>query len=278
METINSLCAIIVLYKVQLEESLAFKTLQESLRKIDKKMNLVIYDNAPYSYQNRDYDEFIIKYIPDSNNSGVSRAYNQGCKYAEIVGCKYILLLDQDTALNDDFIQNSLECLLLDVHLVAPLLTNGEGTVLSPCGFYLGRGHSLPMKKYKIGYNKIRYRNFLNSGIIISVSLFKKVGGYNEMIPLYYSDFNFICRAKKYITQYYISENICLHDMASADYSNVSIALKRFRYYMIGAYGCYDTLFMKLVMFMNVFCRALKLFWRTKEIGFIYLVFSRSKQ
>ena len=83
-------------------DSKAFITLNISAKNAKwESLDLFLYDNSPEFNKNlidlfNQYN-YNIQYIPDYNNSGVSRAYNQAFKLGKEMKKKYILLLDQDT-------------------------------------------------------------------------------------------------------------------------------------------------------------------------------------
>ena len=116
-------------------------------------------------------------------------------------GKKYLLLLDQDTVISDSYCSDLLS---LDetYSLIVPKLVHND-IIISPCKYMLGRASSLEQNECSRGIKSIKHRNFLNSGSLISIGLFDKVGGFDESLPLYFSDFNFFNRVRKYENYYY---------------------------------------------------------------------------
>lgn len=266
MEYISTVQAIIVLYKTKIPESKSYITLQKSLSDNKQKIDLIIYDNSP-AY-NSDYGDinssfFNITYIPDYDNSGVSKAYNTAFNIAKDTGKKYLLLLDQDTDIPVNFIHELINSINLGYDLIFPFLISNN-QVISPCNFRFGRGSVLKKKHFCPGLHNLKNINFLNSGAIVSLEVFEKAGGYDLRLPLYYSDFNFFNRVKK-ITDTYYSMNVnCYHEMSSNDTSDLEKFNFRFKCYCEGAIKCYDNIGGKLIMLFNIFARTLILSLKLK--------------
>lgn len=268
----SEIIIIIVLYKTKFMNSKAFITLNISAINAKwKSLDLVFYDNSPEFNKNlinqlNQYN-YNIRYIPDYNNSGVSRAYNQAFKLGKEMGKKYILLLDQDTEIPISYCEKLLS-VNDNYNLVFPKLYD-KGLMISPCKYFLGRGSCINPNKIKNGENEIRGKMFLNSGSLISISLFEKVGGYDESVPLYFSDFNFFQRVKKYENNYYLIDQIFKHDMSSNDEKDLNKFVKRFELYCNGAYYCFKSPLYRIIMILNIFLRTTYLTFKYQNIIFI---------
>lgn len=273
----TNIYGVVVLYKTYYKESISILTLANSLKNANiDSFDLLIYDNSP-SYNSSQtintWNGINIEYIADYNNSGVSRAYNIAFEYAKKKQKEYLLLLDQDTKINSNFF-SCLNQNLGRYDLYFPYLESNN-TIISPCKFILGRGIPLNKRELQPGTNLLHRRNFLNSCAIISISLFEKVHGFDENIPLYYSDFNFFNRVKKNGIKHYYQLNIsCTHEMASSDDSDISNFLPRFINYIQGAMKCYNSLGGKTMMAINIILRATKLGIRHRTLLFLKLSFN----
>lgn len=271
----NLIIAVVVLYKCKIEDSKSIKTFSDSIINAGwKKVDLVIYDNSPeYNTCISENSVFRIHYIPDSANSGVSRAYNSAFKIGYELGKKYILLLDQDTEVASSYCS---ELNLLDEKhsIIVPRLKSKD-VIISPCRYKFGRGTSLNSKECIQGVAKMKGRNFLNSGSLVSISLFGKVGGYDETLPLYFSDFNFFERAKCFVGYYYQMNVTFNHEMSSNDESNFDKFIYRFELYCDGAYKCYKTPIGTFIMIVNVLLRAIKLGFKYKTFCFLKIAIGR---
>jgi GT2 family glycosyltransferase len=231
----------------------------------------MVYDNYPLYNNLNSFSDGHVTYIADYNNSGVSKAYNCAAEIARNINKKYLLFLDQDTKIDELFFKK-VSLLSPDNKLIVPILLN-KGVVISPCKYVLGHGSSLSRKELNTGLNNLNRRSFLNSGTIINLEVFQKSGGYNEDLPLYFSDFNFFEKVRKNISEYYLLDSEFHHEMASNDESNLEEFLVRFEYYCIGAMKCYDGFWGKVMMFMNILFRGIKKTIAHKKIVFLNIVF-----
>lgn len=277
MIKVNSIIIVVVLYKCKIKESKSIITLSDSIKNYNnEQLDLVIYDNCPI--YNIDMDltglsSFNIKYIPDENNSGVSKAYNTASQIGKDLGKKYILLLDQDTEISQNYFCDLSK--IDDIYtLVVPVLKD-KGKIISPCKYILGRGSILNYSECKEGIHLLKKRNFLNSGSLISITLFNKLNGYDENIPLYFSDFNFFNRLKKIEKQYYQMNTIFSHEMSSNDENNLDAFKNRFELYCDGARKCYYSRSGKIIMFINVLLRAIKVGIRHRTFDFLKITIKK---
>ena len=84
---------VIVLYKCKLENSKSYQSLLQN-----NEETIFVYDNSPISQEV--HGENIV-YIHDSQNGGLSVAYNKAAQYARCNRFDWLLLLDQDTTFQD---------------------------------------------------------------------------------------------------------------------------------------------------------------------------------
>lgn len=275
MIKINTILIVVVLYKCRFEDAKSIKTLSDSLAfDCGEKLELVVYDNSPqYNPEPLWHTLFNIHYIPDYSNSGVSKAYNTAFEIGKKMNKQYLLLLDQDTEIP------LMYCKKLGIisdhnQLVMPKLEN-RGTIISPCRYMFGRGTALRNMKDIEGVLSLKHRNFLNSGSLISLSLYEIVGGFNENIPLYFSDFNFYNRVKKYISSYYQMNIIFHHNMSSNDETNLEQFAIRFELYCDGAYVCFQSFWGITLMIFNVMMRSIKVGIKFRTFRFMNIALKR---
>ena len=109
MAHLKALVGVVVLYRCNLEESNTIASLDISLGKVKKRLNLLVYDNGPKKQSSEEeikYGNFDISYKHDPTNPGISKAYNEGIGFATKHGADWILLLDQDTFYGSDFVHD----------------------------------------------------------------------------------------------------------------------------------------------------------------------------
>lgn len=233
----NEVLAVLVLYKCKLEDSETFNSLAASLNRAGKSLDILVYDNSPvkhYSQSKFCIDNFYVYYISDTSNPGVSKAYNIGAALAKEKNKKWLLLLDQDTVFPLDAIKKYNDHQLKESVICAPILKSEYG-VISPCRYKWGHGKAL--KHYVPGMNNFSNKSLLNSGLLVPLELFNAIGGYDERIPLDFSDHDFVERAIKITSVFFLSEIVCKHSLSAVDIDKNRV-LFRFRSYLKGAKVC----------------------------------------
>lgn len=209
--------AVLVLYKISLESSVTFQTLNRSLLHANLRITLLVYDNSPVK---GDYlpifeiDNITVYYVSDISNSGLSNAYNMAFKMATNLNKKYLLLLDQDSCFPLEYCKILLDSVIKfnNENLFVPLLVE-EDKILSPCRFYLFKGFTWYPKEN--GIVKIAGKSLFNSGICIRLSAYSLTGGYSEMIPLDFSDHYFISQYKKRFSTFVLLPIKVCHSLSS---------------------------------------------------------------
>lgn len=99
--------AVVVLYKQLPERS---ETIQSLIQVFERNQALLssfrvlLWDNSPVPATNVSLP-FPVELRHAGGNVGTSGAYNQAMKFAETVGCPWLLLLDQDTTVSDDLLR-----------------------------------------------------------------------------------------------------------------------------------------------------------------------------
>lgn len=231
----NSILPVVVLYNRNYRESIAIETLNKSFEQYSRnqKLTTFIYDNSSSPQKVAGYGNLEFLYFNDRDNGGVSPAYNLGAKWADKIGKEWLLLLDQDTQLPKDFFTIANDHIKRgEFKLYAPILKSND-LIISPCNYYLKKG--FPKKQIKTGKLKIKNINFLNSGLILNLEAFNKIKGFNEKIPLYFSDFEFIDRFKKRYAHCFVLPVILDHNLRDLDEKSFESASKTFPFFCDGA-------------------------------------------
>lgn len=240
VEHVDQLLVVIVLYNASLSDSESYESIAEGFRPFatnNQRVDLMVVNNGPLPID-RPVDEevFRLHFVEQLDNPGVSKAYNMAGKLANRLQKTWLLLLDQDTRLPPDFwsrYNQSLNCYpAVPIH--APKLYAG-GVLVSPCAYRYYRGHLL--NGITSGANPVQGRNVLNSGLLVNVEAFQRVGGYDESVQLYFSDFVFFNRIKRVCDTFAVVDVDLLHDLSSSDYSSEPTAMNRFLLYCQGAYA-----------------------------------------
>jgi GT2 family glycosyltransferase len=184
---------VVVIYKCSLEESSTLRSLAlfSSQRKdLAQQISLLLYDNSPEPQTNR-FDESTfgaVEYCHPGKNGGLSAAYNQALSRAVDAGVEWLLLLDQDTELDADFLPSMMvairSALPEEVCAIVPRVAQ-EGKILSPQYLTRFRRHNLPTAFFGMHKNPIAA---LNSGACLRVRAVSEVGGFPRDYWLDYID------------------------------------------------------------------------------------------
>jgi glycosyltransferase involved in cell wall biosynthesis len=273
MNHIKETLAIVVLYNCELKHSATINTINSALSYTNSTLDLMVYDNSPASLEKRvdfQYDHLNIHYVTDTLNSGISKAYNTGAKYAKQLQQKrWLLLLDQDTS----FTINLFESYFLSIQenpsikLFAPILKLGNGAIFSPCINKHKRGY--PVKSISSGVYSLDKLSPVNSGMLVDLGLFSMVGGYNEKIKVDFCDFQFLEKIQEKELDFYVIDSVALQD-----FSNDEVSLKkqqrRFEIYLEDARNCHKKNFKDKMEYLYTVTRhTFGLIYKQKSLSFL---------
>jgi GT2 family glycosyltransferase len=101
----SKVCVCLVLYGCGLRNTRSFAVLRRAAEKRGGAVRLFVQDNSPLAALDAGFIEGFggFSFVHDPANPGVSRAYNRALDYAEKSGSEWLLLLDQDTELPEDY-------------------------------------------------------------------------------------------------------------------------------------------------------------------------------
>ena len=248
---------VIVLYKQLLTHCASLNTLLK-----DYKGEIFVFDNSPQSQEIPENLKTIYFHAPE--NPGISYAYNRGAEYAADNGYTHILLLDQDTIFHGS-IQAYYEAIekFPDSKLYAPIMKTTKGVPFSPANMtrLWIRGISLAPGEYNLD----KYSP-LNSGLMIELQLFQKVGGYNEKVFLDFADFAFIERVSA-VNKYFCLMDLYAEQNFSNDETDCNKLLTRHKLYILSVRNCkWRSISKKIQMLFNIVKRTIKIYLRTYKI------------
>ncbi|MXV51709.1 glycosyltransferase [Pedobacter sp. HMF7647] len=263
----ETILIVIVLYEQTLKNSITYESIRDEAMRLDLKF--FVYDNS--LMPDEDIPSYI-HYIHNSTNPGVSKAYNEALKYAEYCKRDWMLLLDQDTKIPVNFFSKLFNIDVPDdVSLCVPRLLHNK-MMISPSGYKFSKGFLL--KDVPNGLNNLHRKTFLNSGLLIKTSLVRNAGGYDESVPLYFSDFVFINRIRKHIKQFYLMPFELEHNLSSNDSTNEVQFRIRFNFYLKGAWQASRSEPRKRFAYIaTTFLRAIKLTYKSKNFYYLKTFF-----
>lgn len=250
---------VVVLYKQRLWDCLTYRTLVSQA----PRNPLFIYDNSPIPQHDPSEFSNNIHYISDRSNPGLSYAYNRAMEYASAKGYTWLLIADQDTCFADDMVAKYREAVFdhPDVKMFVPQVQIETGRYISPVKRrFTGAGIS---RKVPTGLVPSRKFNAINSGILVHVAAMKEAGGYNENVPLDFSDFQFIERFSLKNDAFYVIDAICTQEFSDKVQSKEQ-KMERFGIFCTCLKNCEKRGFYQVLSYL---CIVLK---RTLSLGIKY--------
>lgn len=259
----DDLLVIVVIYKLLIEEAPAW----QSLLKHAHKSCIFIYDNSPVEQPVPNSGLQVI-YHSDPDNSGVSRAYNEGCKFAQTLGMNWLLLLDQDTQLTADLFQKYSDAIYSypDQDIFTPILIDTKG-IVSP--FHYKSGLSRRIKSVEAGLYSFAQHRVINTCCLIRRASFTRVEGYNEMLPLDYSDIYFQEKYLDYKPTFVVIDAQVLHSFSGTVMSDKKECLIRYNIFCKSCLTMSNLKGSQLLFYWSSLKRALNLSFRFSTFAFI---------
>lgn len=204
METKNNhdiVCAVVVLFNPS-------ETHVSNIEALASKCSVVAVDNSEGDNPIKNG-----KYIPLHKNKGIAAAQNVGIRYARENGYNYVLLLDQDSKLDEGFVQ----------HLYEEFLTIKEQ---DPKVGFIGPVFidETSRQEYKNYTDKSeRYTHtpaLIASGCLISMECLDVVGGMDECLFIDLVDFEWCWRAGSKGYTGYMTREVTMTHSIGREYHN----------------------------------------------------------
>lgn len=206
-----------------------------SLRKITyDKYSIVIVDNCSNdgSFEQLQSENPDIVVLLSDNNNGFSAGNNIGIRYAMENGADYVMLLNNDTEVEPDFLTKMLE-------------VADEKTVVTPSIYYFSNKNEIWYADGKISKIKCTVSNGSDkeskycdyaSGccLLIPRAVIDKVGFWAEEYFMYYEDMDYSLRILKHgFKIYYKNDAIIYHKVGKSSGSTVGKPSKLHIYYNV---------------------------------------------
>jgi GT2 family glycosyltransferase len=239
MPDMHAITAIIVLYQRTADHSPALQSLLRFLRsrtESDAPLQIIVYDNSPNSQVTPPFMSPNVTYYAAPENGGLAPAYNLALHHAVEQRNEWLLLLDQDTELTEEYLQEMValaESLSASesVAAVVPKLA-WNGTVHSPEEHlfdqlhtqFRHRGHSVSISASGVQTHRlVAY----NSGALLRVRAVEAIGGFPSDFWLDYLDhavFHMFAARDCYI---YIMQSVLAHPLAHTNPNQVPLWRER---------------------------------------------------
>jgi glycosyltransferase involved in cell wall biosynthesis len=255
--------AVVVLYKIQPNESVAFKTLQDAILTLSPEgtdIQVLLYDNSPRERNPATFEKGV-QYVVAQKNGGLAAAYNYALEIAREEDITWLLTLDQDTALPLDFLSRLKRYALanvsrLDVAAIVPRLEDGTRSlspvIRRPWGISHLNRDLVGIAPYKVGA--------VNSGSLFRVSALRQIGGFSRYFWLDQLDADVFRKIHLHGKYVYIAGDIHLKHELSILHEE-SISPERFRNYLLAesAYlDLYGTLMERTMLSVRLLGRLVK--------------------
>lgn len=228
-KTFEELLVVVVIYGRQPEESQAITSLDAVFAGFSSRPEIFVYDNSPTA----GHADSWVTYVHDPSNGGVSKAYNQAAAFAFARNKKWMLLLDQDTTVAGGLFEAWRAAILQHRESVAfvPVMKDAHGTV-SPFALSMGGGRRTNAMRDTFPLSAYR---FINSGLFIHCEAFAAVGGYDERLPLDFSDVSFGHQLMQITDHFVVIDSKLEHSLSSTTQPPLREAVRRFGYFCRGA-------------------------------------------
>jgi len=213
--------AIVVIYNKACEMS---ETLN-SLYKWKHDIKIVVFDNSTKENQNSIYcDRENMQYLTQHCNLGLSKAYNFVIQQLPLTEDDYVMILDDDTVLNDDYIKEVQESVQLGKDVLLPIVRCGED-ILSPNNIKYKCGARMVQSIDELNLN---YMSAINSGMVVSARVYQTIQ-YNEDLFLDCVDHDFMRMVREKNFSIYLLKHGIEQNFSRAEKPNLESALFRFK-------------------------------------------------
>jgi GT2 family glycosyltransferase len=220
-----SVLAVIVLYKRSVERSQTLTSLGEALGRhpeLLQCLRVLLWDNSPMP--TTPTLGFPFDYVHSGKNVGTAGAFNRAMELAETMSIPWLLLLDQDTTLPEDFVEKMVEYShrfadIPEVAAVVPLLWC-RGQLISPKRLRsLYRISPVPPAYYGTYKEQVVV---CDSATLMRTAALREAGGYDE--ELFWLDFSdiyvFAALHRKGRSIYIASDLQLQHSLSMMDYES----------------------------------------------------------
>lgn len=217
-----SVTAVIVLYRIAPDQSPAFRSVMASRARLSDAtgdVRVLLWDNSPAAGAEQGLPPDV-RYVADESNSGLAKAYNHALNWAIEDGSAWLLTLDQDTAVPEDYFEKMAAVARTStryagIGAVVPQIA-ANGRQLSPNWFQLG---AMP-RWYRPGYTGVPKEPVFafNSGAMLSVAALQQAGGYDPRFWLDDSDAMIFSRLHEHGKRVYIAGDVQVeHEFSMKD-------------------------------------------------------------
>lgn len=179
--------------------------------------NIILVDNTPRAIKNYDAKSFCLEqviYINLEDNLGIAKAHNVGIEKAMELGQEYVIIFDQDSSVEDNFVQNliavdkKLRVEGKKIAAIGPSYVDIKTNMMAPAWQLKG----LKVIREKIDQTKLvtESDHLISSGSLIRLDIFDRVGLMMEELFIDFVDIEWGMRAKQSGYFCYIANNVLM--------------------------------------------------------------------
>ncbi len=210
---------VIVLYQLKAADSLTIQTLQQILtfNNLPELRQIFVFDNSSMEDTPVFTDErFTYRFA--EGNQGLAKAYNYVWPKSLMAGCRWLITLDQDTQLTNEYfiaVINEIKKANEHVAVIAPIIYD-KTQQISPV-----RNDTLRPLHTSLPMGGETYRNqvmVINSAAVISLRFLQQIVGYNEVFSLDYLDHWLCWKVYQEKEQIKILQEALHHQLSVLDY------------------------------------------------------------
>lgn len=193
MKASENILITLVLYKQELEKCKTFSSFLNSKKALSIPHQLLVYNNSKeIPISSKKFPNYIL--YTASENEKLSTPYNYAWHLAVEKGYSWILLLDQDSKLNEDFFSNLSQCIVnastQTGAIIPTIFSNGKQispVVLNEFSGPFGLQRPWTPTRQKLKSNE--YLNGINSCSLLKTEAISSIGGFSADFPLDFLDY-----------------------------------------------------------------------------------------
>jgi GT2 family glycosyltransferase len=239
--------AVVVLYKQLPQQTETIRSLIQVFQRnpgLGDSVRVLLWDNSPTPASNVSLP-FAFEFGHAGRNVGTSGAYNYAMELAGSLGFTWLLLLDQDTSVSQEFLQGMIGYAgkfreTPEIAAVVPFIFS-HGTLVSPRRLLsFNRIRQIPLTFNGVCKDKAYA---VNSATLMRVSALREVGGYSDEFWLDLSDVYVFQAFHRHGKAMYVARDLRVdHSIASMDYDK-EMSSERYRNFL-AAESAYVDLFL----------------------------------
>lgn len=220
---------VIVLYQVKAADSLTIQTLQQILASniLPELRQIIVYDNSPMKDTPVFTDERFTYYFAEGNQ-GLAKVYNYVWPKSLSAGCHWLITLDQDTKVTNEYfiaVINEIKKANEQVAVIAPVIYDKTQQISPVRSDTLRPLHTSLPTGGEIYHSRVMV---INSAAVVSLSFLQQIAGYNESFPLDYLDHWLCWKVYQEKRQIKVLREALHHQLSVLDYKG-SMNLERYQ-------------------------------------------------